>query len=338
MMKPLSMQFNIGVNTMRFHLRSSLAFAAAMVGFVLVSASVASAQSVTEVATEGDVTAIVQTGAGSFIETSRGTFRLSAGNCDGGICIAPDVIRGLPKRAPEGALPDGEIATTKQGDIRQAWFGQPTTRYAHGVLGDAIEAGSLVVQTEDGTLVEAVLPDTQVFEDITPRIHDFDGDGTNEIVTIRASNSGGGAVVVYGLSADGALGIIAESAENGRPNRWLNIAGIRGDTIYFVRTPHIGGRLATLAISGGKVTARNDILTGISNHLIGSRELGLSAFFDGGAGADLFIPTQSRTALRAIGGKYEDIALPGKVDKAIIAIDDALVTATDAGQLLIIRP
>ncbi|MGB7431649.1 MAG: hypothetical protein WA921_04185 [Ahrensia sp.] len=296
------------------------------------------AQSVTALATEGDVTAVVQTPAGSFIETTRGTFRLSAGACDAGMCVKPDVIRGLAPRAPEGALPDGSVATAATGDIRRAWFGRPTTRYAHGVLGDAVEAGSLIAQRADGSSVEVVLPDAQVFEDITPRLYDFGGDGRNEIVVIRASNTGGGAVVVYGINEAGELAIVAESAENGRPNRWLNIAGIAGDTVYFVRTPHIGGRLATLTVTGGTVTAKDDILTGVSNHLIGSRELGLSAFLEGNAGRDLFIPTQARTSLRAIGGKYNDVALPGKIDKAIIAVGNTLVTATEDGQLLVIRP
>lgn len=296
------------------------------------------AQSVTSLPTEGDVTAVVHTPAGSFIETTRGTFRLSAGACDGGICVEPDVIRGMAPRAPEGALPDGRVATAASGDIRRAWFGRPTTRYAHGVLGDAVEAGSLVAQRADGSTVEVVLPDAQVFEDITPRLYDFGGDGRNEIVVIRASKTGGGAVVVYAIDDAGELAIVAESAENGRPNRWLNIAGIRNDTVYFVRTPHIGGRLATLAIKNGKVTAKDDIMSDLTNHLIGSRELGLSAFFDGGAGEDLFIPAQSRTTLRAIGGKYADIALPDRINKAIIAVGDALVTATDGGQLLVIRP
>lgn len=305
---------------------------------VALSGQAAIAQSVVEVSTPGDVTAVIQTGSGAYIETTRGTFRLNAGDCDDGLCLKADVIRGLPKRAPEGALPDGFIATAINGDIRKAWFAQPTQRYAHGVLGDAVEAGSLIVELADGKTVEAVLPDTQVFEDITPRIHDFSADGRNEIVVIRASKTGGGAIVVYSLNPSGTLEIVAESAENGQPNRWLNIAGIRNDTVYFVRTPHIRGRLATLKIADGVATAVDDVVGDLSNHVIGSRELGLSAFFDGGAGEDLFIPSQNRTTLRAIGGRYADIDLTGRINKAIIVVGDALVTATDEGQLLLIKP
>jgi len=141
---------------------------------VLVPASAADAQSVTEIATEGAVTAIVQTPRGTYAETERGTVRLEQGDCPGGLCATPDVIRGLPQRAPEGALPDGFVDTSASGDIRRAWYGRPTDRYGHGVLGDAVEGGSLVVETATGERFELTLPETQVFEDITPRIVDLD--------------------------------------------------------------------------------------------------------------------------------------------------------------------
>lgn len=301
----------------------------------------AHAQTVTAMETEGAVTVIVQTPRGSYAETERGTLRIELGDCDAGICLVPDVIRGLPQRAPEGALPDGFVATAAAGDIVRAWYGQPTDRYAHGVLGDAIEGGSLVVQTGDGTTVEFALPDTQVFEDITPRIHDLDSDGTNEVVTIRASQSGGAAIAIFGLRA-GELVEIASSSENGRPNRWLNIAAIvpadsgdGGSTIIGVRTPHIGGRLFTVTMAAdGTITERNDIARNLSNHLIGSRELGLSAVL-GGA---VYIPSQDRRSLRAPLSGAPDIALPAPINKAIIATGNRLVTATEDGVLLVIEP
>ncbi|MBO6639451.1 MAG: hypothetical protein JJ920_11110 [Roseitalea sp.] len=303
--------------------------------------SPSAAQTVTAVETEGAVTAIVQTPRGSYAETERGTLRIEPGDCDGGICLSPGVIRGLPVRAPDGALPDGFVATAPAGDIVRAWYGQPTDRYAHGVLGDAIEGGSLAAETLDGNAVEFVLPEQQVFEDITPRIRDLDGDGTNEVITIRASQSGGAAVVIYGLRA-GELVEITSSSENGRPNRWLNIAAIvpagtgeGGSTIVGVRTPHIGGRLFTVTMAAdGSVTERNDIARNLSNHLIGSRELGLSAVLDG----RLYIPSQDRRSLRAPLSDAADIALPAPIDKAIIAVAGRLITATQDGQLLVIEP
>ncbi|MCR9123640.1 MAG: hypothetical protein NXH91_15350 [Phyllobacteriaceae bacterium] len=308
---------------------------------LLMTPTVAHAQAVTAIETEGAVTAIVQTPRGSYAETERGTLRIEPGDCNAGICLVPDVIRGLPQRAPEGALPDGFVATAAAGEIRRAWYGRPTDRYAHGVLGDAIEGGSVVAQTSNGTIVEFVLPDTQVFEDITPRIRDLDGNGANEVITIRASQSGGAAIAIYGLRG-GELVEIASSRENGRPNRWLNIAAIvpagsgeGGSTIIGVRTPHIGGRLFTVTMAAnGTITERNDIARNLSNHLIGSRELGLSAVL----GGDAFIPSQDRRSLRAPLSGATDIALPAPIDKAIIATGNRLVTATEDGVLLVIEP
>ncbi len=301
--------------------------------------SPALAQSVAVIATDAPVIAIISTPRGVFAETERGTLRLAEGSCPGDICATSDVIRGLAAPAPDGALPDGKIATASTGDIRKAWYGQPTTRYDHGVLGDAIEGGSLVVALEDGTKAEFVLPDNQAFEDITPRIADLTGDGQNEVITIRASLTGGAAVVIFGLR-DGALVEVAASSENGRRNRWLNIASIGGNAISFVRTPHIGGRLATLEHTGqGQWKETNDIVTGVSNHVIGSRELAMSATIRVNDRETLVLPSQDRQSLVLIsGGETRRIDLPGAINKAIAVIGNRLVTATEDGQLLVIVP
>ena len=309
----------------------------------------ASAQTVHVVETEAGVDAVVATPRGGYIETGRGTFRLdSCTEAASGICLTPDVIRGLPSRAPEGGLPDGRVAESASGDIVRAWFGRPTDRYAHAVLGDGIEGGSLIIKTADGATQEWVLPDNQVFEDITPRIADLNSDGQNEVVTIRASRAGGAAVVVYGLR-DGALTEIGASSENGRPNRWLNIAAIlpaavtgharSGATIVGVRTPHIGGRLFFLTMDGdGRFTERNDIDRNLSNHVIGDRELDLAEAIETPAGIELFIPAQDRRSLRRVLNNQPAIALPGPIDRAIISVDNRLVTATEDGTLLVIEP
>ncbi|MFY8031846.1 MAG: hypothetical protein ACOVO5_08440, partial [Devosia sp.] len=98
-------------------------------------------------------------------------------------------------------LPDGGVAkATGQGPV-QAWFGRPTDRYDHGILGDGIEGGSLVVLDHGGNQHELVLPERYVFEDITPRLADLDGDGRNEVIAIRSDVTAGASVVVYQLTA-----------------------------------------------------------------------------------------------------------------------------------------
>lgn len=65
-------------------------------------------------------------------------------------------------------LPDGGVAVGAGLGPVAAWYGRPTMRYGHGVVGDALEGGSLVVTAPDGRHQEIVLPDRFVFEDITP--------------------------------------------------------------------------------------------------------------------------------------------------------------------------
>lgn len=283
-----------------------------------------------------------QDGGESFVTVGDIEFLLEACETPEGVCLQTIPRRAETHHVPSNALPDGFIAMAADGGIRNAWYGQPTERYAHGVLGDAIEGGSLVVIGEDGRKREFELPESQVFEDITPRIRDLDGDGRNEVVTIRSSQTGGSAVALYGLR-DGSLVEVGAGSENGQPNRWLNIAGVVDDadgaaTLYFVRTPHIGGSLSSLRFSDDAVSEENDIAGNVSNHVIGSRELGMSTVcdFDGDGADDLVLPSQDRTRLRFPVTDLPDIALPGPLDQALLCIGDRIVTAAPDGDLMVV--
>lgn len=234
------------------------------------------------------------------------------------------------RKAPKG-LPDGRVASRRGGDIVEAWYQEPTRRYGHAILGDGIEAGVLVAKTANGKTLTFRLPETEVFEDRTPRLADLDGDGTVEVITIRSSLTDGGSVTVYGL-VDGTLEQRATNGFIGRTNRWLNIAGIAdfdgrpGLEIAHVRTPHIGGTLFFHSFRNGMMK-RVAAIDGFSNHQIGAREMRLSAVtdLDGDGRVELAVPSNNRATLRIIEvtnkGAVERaaVALPARIDKAIVA-------------------
>lgn len=191
--------------------------------------------------------------------------------------------------------------------IVEAWYSCATQRYRHGVLGDDTEAGCLLARDHDGRLYQYMLDEQFVFEDNVPRLADIDGDGNNDVISIRADRSRGAALVVYGIDAGAAaseahaLRVLAETPAIGTANRWLAPAGIAdfnddGKTdIAYVQTPHIGGilRLWSWLDQGFTevATAR-----GFSNHRIGDPRVTVSRVLDADEDgvADLALPDQRR--------------------------------------------
>lgn len=213
-------------------------------------------------------------------------------------------------------LPDGGEARFKTGAVRAAWYSSPTGRYGHGVLGDAIEGGGLTVRLADGGTAELLLSNTEVLEDITPRLVDLNGDGNAEVIAILSSVQKGGALAVYGVT-NGRPALLAKTPFIGQPRRWLNIAGIAdydgegGLEIALVKTPHIGGELQFWRLQGTSLK-RVASAQGFSNHFIGSRSQGLSATLDtnGDARLDLVLPSADRTKLRVMtlaGGSLKEL-------------------------------
>jgi hypothetical protein len=244
-------------------------------------------------------------------------------------------VAALPAAGAErpGTLPDG-VVVAGQRDVAFAWLTGPTHRYAHGVLGDAIEASGLAVEMADGRQLTFELDAGSVFEDRYPRLHDLDGDGDDEILAVRSYLDRGAALAVLGVEG-GRLAILAETPAIGTANRWLNPVGAadfdgNGVTeIALVRTPHIGGTLALYRWQDGHLTEAHRA-EGFSNHAIGTRELALSAVIDanGDGIPDLAVPGADRRTLRIVTfahGRFQELAnVPhaAPIASAIVPRDD----------------
>ena len=186
-------------------------------------------------------------------------------------------------------------------DITSAEFTDPTTRYRHGVLGDAIEWGTLEMRAGDGRLFRVVLPDRRVFEDVAPRLADVDGDGEFEVVVVESDMAKGARLSVYDTG-----GLVTATEFIGTPNRWLAPVGIGaadldGDGVVefaYVDRPHLA---KTLRIFRFAEVALSPIaeLPGVTNHRIGERDIA-GGIRNCGTGPELLVASSDWSRLLAI--------------------------------------
>lgn len=190
-----------------------------------------------------------------------------------------------------------------------ATFEGPTDRYGHGVLGDAIEFGELVIETEDWsnrTRYRVTLPVDHVFEDLEPRLWDITGDGEPEVVVIETDMALGGSLAVYDQT-----GKIAETPHIGRPNRWLapvGAADFDGDgriEVAFVDRPHLAKTLRVFEWNGTALVLDTEIV-GLTNHRIGDAFIS-SGVRDCGDGAAMVMADADWSDLMVVsfGGTWE---------------------------------
>ncbi len=300
-------------------MRRALLLCLAVSACVLASASQAAEWRVQRIDTPARVTAI---------ETVNGKPRVNAGGLWYVIVLGDEratlafVETPAVVKLPDGALPDAKIATGTR-DIARAWLAEPTRRYDHGILGDAIEAGSLVIETSDGKRHTVRLNADAVFEDREPRLADLDGDGHDEIIVVKSYLKRGSSLAVIALR-EGKYGIVAETPPIGRPHAWLNPAGIadfNGDgktDIALVRQPHVVGELELWSWRDGRLRKADD-LADAANHIAGTRaqQMSATADFNGDGIADLALPSLDRSRLRILSfaraaHEIASVALPAK--------------------------
>ncbi len=178
----------------------------------------------------------------------------------------------------------------------------PSARYAHGVLGDRLEALSVtVINLADFSVLGGyTLPAPYVFEGLRVMPTEYGIDGVKELLFATRSSSLAGAGVLPLKWADAGLEPLPVVAEIGTSHRWLNLFASRGGAAYAVRTPHIGGPLLQLGLErDAPLVGAFDL--GVTNHAIGSRSLDLGVLLSGEGDVNrLVLPSQSLRELRLI--------------------------------------
>jgi len=172
-----------------------------------------------------------------------------------------------------------------------AKFAEPTARYPHGVLGDTIEYGALVLHYAPGGAQYTIrLPQERVFEALKPRLVDVDGDGAHEAMVVESHRDKGARLAIY----NGA-GLIAATPYIGTRNRWLaplGAADLDGDgqvEVAYVDRPHLAKVLRVWRFKDG---ALSEVASAqrFSNHKIGWDYI-VGGLRDCGGGPEMILAT-----------------------------------------------
>jgi hypothetical protein len=243
---------------------------------------------------------------------------------------------GIPGAAA-GRIPGSQVAIGS-GNIAWAWLGSPTERYDHDALGSVVHAGSLhaLIRQASGELVpvSVQVPPSRVIEDRAPRLADLDGDGLDEIIVVESDLQLGSSIVVYGVQAGtaGRPPALVERARSpylGTSHRWLNPVGVADFNgnghldIAAVTTPHLDGVLTLYSYRPPSLEPVA-MMSGLSNHRIGTTEQQLSAIVHGpGKRTTVIIPARGlRTmhAVRMVDGKWRDVSSSVDLPKRALRI------------------
>lgn len=198
--------------------------------------------------------------------------------------------------------------------IIKAEYTEPTTRYDHGILGDAIEWGALVMTVDQcfGCEAEMIrkfivrLPENRVFEDVAPRIVDLDGDGSPEVIVVETDVNKGARLAIYHEG-----GLIAATPFIGRTHRWLapiGAADLDGDgfvEIAYVDRPHLAKLIRVWRFKDGKLKLAGE-LAGFTNHRIGEDNIA-GGIRDCANGPEMIVADARWQTINAVsfrGGKF----------------------------------
>ena len=190
------------------------------------------------------------------------------------------------------------LASQAPAQVLSARLTQPTLRYDHGVLGDAVEWGGMDLTGPLGR-VTVTLPPSRVFEDVEARVLDLDGDGLTEVLVVETDLARGASLAVYDMT-----GRVTATPFLGQRHRWLaplGVADLDGDglpEIAYVDRPHLAKDLVIVRYRGGRLH-EGARAHGLTNHRIGDR-----AIFGGirscGQGAEAVLASADWTRIVAV--------------------------------------
>lgn len=179
-----------------------------------------------------------------------------------------------------------------------ASFAEPTLRYDHGILGDAVEYGLLQIETAAGAY-DFRQPETRVFEDIAPRLWDVDGDGDAEVVVVDTDLTKGARLAIFDQT-----GLLAASDFIGRTHRWLapvGAADLDADgrvEIALIDRPHLARVLRLMRLEQGALVEVAS-LDGLTNHRIGDGFIS-GGLRDCGDGVEVIVANAEWTSVMAV--------------------------------------
>lgn len=241
------------------------------------------------------------------------------------VTASPALASGLP--SADMPLPDGEVSRSFG---LSAWLVGPTTRYRHAVLGDGIEATGFAVERGRQRLTFRLGQDA-VFEDRRVRLLRLTGVDEPAMLVVKAYQARGAALALYRLETDRIVPL-AESAAIGQPNRWLNPIGAADFTgsgeimIAAVITPHLSGSLRLYRLrANAAVLEEVQRLDGLTNHIIGSRDLDLGHVVPAGVATVplIVLPTLDRRKLAVVTCEGGSIRIIKLVDLAARIVEVA---------------
>jgi hypothetical protein len=250
-------------------------------------------------------------------------------------------------RATDAVLPDArpvQVDLDGRGDGGHiaVLAGPDSSRYDHGVLGDAFEATRVLWLERHGldVLRELSLPPPHVFEDIAPRAVMLPGtQGGRGLLTVRSGPDGGQLALVRADSArTRGLRLAALGDTVGGYHRWL-APTTDGGHLAAVHTPHIGGVLHVYQPDGERLTRRR-LHADVSTHRIGTREIDLAAWLQG----LLILPSQDGRQLRLLNPaanwtELKAVALPGRaILTAAVPDAPALAVLLEGGEVVLVGP